>query len=423
MNARTARIFLAVALTTALPLAARAEINLADWLYFPMYAGDNAHSVHLSALKIRPDGLLESASRYPRYRDEPWTAQESARGWYNYVPRLIDCEDGFSIETGERLLDQNGLEIARRDDAAENLADWKRHVKFKLSNHKWPDNSEFVLACAGAADPQLRARRRKLAAAKPLALTYVPLMATLRRDTTALAAKKTWHYKVSASATTPKQLFDDVARSYRAWLKGFMPGSKPAAAAAAQTALNADLRNWLSGRGADIDSIVSYGDGTIAFVDRSRTAQVPRQALDQRPAGAANASHTRLLSYVDCRTGLRLPARIEWQDDQHRTLATQTIAVAALAEMMRRELRNRNALCTNALAQPMLAPTDDLACRATAAQCAGVAPAGEAFRPTAAERAAIEQAPTPAAALLAVRAVYRAYRRRYVPNCRISTNK
>lgn len=49
---------------TLVPGAAQADEF--DWVYFPMYVGDMAHAVDLRSLKVRPDGLLNAASRYPR---------------------------------------------------------------------------------------------------------------------------------------------------------------------------------------------------------------------------------------------------------------------------------------------------------------------------------------------------------------------
>ncbi|WP_423381219.1 hypothetical protein [Burkholderia sp. LMG 32019] len=76
--------WLAVSSFVALAWLNTAHADEVDWLYFPMYPRDTAHAVDLRALSWRPDGLLVSASRYPRVSDDHWTEQESSRGWYGY---------------------------------------------------------------------------------------------------------------------------------------------------------------------------------------------------------------------------------------------------------------------------------------------------------------------------------------------------
>lgn len=427
MTKRPCRLRLAAALWLACSTPAWAEIELAEWLFYPMYPGDTAHSVHLSAQQLRPDGLLESASRYPRHGDESWTAEEARAGWYNYAPRLIDCATGFSIETGDELLDANGKRIARRDNAAQSLADWKESLANKLGGHSWPIRNEFFLACAGYADKTLQSKRRQLAQTAPPRLSYKPLIASLRTDSTALFEKQAWHYAIDLRTkdfpATPGDLFDTATRHYEAWLGAFLANPKQAPSAP-QTTLSEAIQRWLNEQGADVEDVSSRGDGTLAYVDRQpKTRDIPYDLLEQRPAAAAKASKAKLRVRVDCRSGVQLAQNLEWLDDGDHRLATQSLPARILAQDLNQQTANRGELPTDILTPPDMYDVPQAVCRAAAAQCADSLP-GKAlpFALSAEDATTIKQAGSAAEALLALRTAYRNYRQRFVPSCRIGTH-
>lgn len=422
---------LAGLMTACTAPAAGAELDPAEWMYFSMYPGDTAHSVHLSALRVRADGLLESASRYPLHSEDAWTPEEFALAWYEYAPRLIDCETGYSIMTHQQLLDEQGKPVAQHDDAAQSLARWKDGLRAELRNHKWPDDSEFFLACASAADNRLLAARRGLAK-KPLPrLAYKPLIATLRPDTTAMWKRRLWQYEVDASKkkapATPTELFDQAVRHYRAWLATFMPGgtamAEPAATAP-HAGLSTEIRRWLADHGADVEALSSRGDGTVIYVDREpSTFDVPYELLQQRPDNAAEATRADLQIHLDCASGVRVPTRLDWLDGKRNLMATQPMPTALLATHLMRQLAGAQQEERNILSMPALTDVGRLVCLAAAAQCTGTTPKEvPAFELSVDAAEAIKQATAPEAALLALRAAYRSYRQRFVPACSIGAN-
>ena len=425
MKSARLALVLAAALGFSATLAAAPEP--AAWLYYSMYPGDHSHAVHLSALRQRPDGLLESASRYPRFDDEPWSEAESARGRYNYVPRLIDCETGFSIETGQQLLDADGRIVASRDNAAAALAEWKRNLDNELGKHQWPVKDEHFLACAGARDDNLQAARRKLAGTPPPRLTYKPIFSGLSEDSEALFARISWREpEVPAKgrigpATKPVAVFEAAVRRHDQWLAGFMP-AKPPVRRADRPALSEDRLNWLKEHGADVEAVHSRGDGTLEYVNRNPSRfELPYSVLVQRPAASENASRAGLLQRIDCRSGLLAGVQLDWLDAEGRLLARQVLPGHEVKQDLDQQMAGLTEDSLSLFANPPPErDTGALVCLAAAAQCSGSKPRfPEAFALKAADYKSIEQAATAADALLAVRAAHRAYRQRLVPDCRI----
>jgi len=108
------RIPAQLAILPACLLSLPAQASSSEWLNFPMYSRDSAHAVHLKALKLRPDGLLEAASRYPGHNKEMWSAPENAQGQHEYERRLIDCQSGLHFTYETRLLARDGSVVASR---------------------------------------------------------------------------------------------------------------------------------------------------------------------------------------------------------------------------------------------------------------------------------------------------------------------
>jgi len=403
-----------------------------DWLHFPMYQRDTAHAVDLSAIKVRPDGLIESATRYPRSGEESWTPEESARGWYYYAPRLIDCETGFSIDTAEMLLAHDGAVVARHDNAAERLAEWKKSIPSDFMSQKWPDNSELFLACAAAFDPRVRADRAKLAKRTPAFVSDTPLLKSLLDDTHRLHEKMKPSFDERKWRQHPPATIKGVLLSLRQqrldWLAGFEPrGAWTVEATASQPAWSEQSKAWLQAQDIEIEDLRSHGDGLLDVVLTTRSTDLLGAAYEHRPRKAADANNALLTMLVDCRTGWTAEDKIVWRDFENRPLATQVMSTKdaegtfdSLLSAQRNDELN--------LMEPV---GRDRAvgkiCAAAAAQCKGsfTKPGDEARAQadqdrelTAEDLAAIDRAATPAEALLVVRARVRALRNQLIPTCR-----
>lgn len=134
-------------------LSAFAQAQPERWLSFPTYHNDPAHAVDRAALTLRPDGLLQSASRYPRTDRGSWTAEQNERGWYEYIERLIDCRTGLFLDLRYKLLDQQNQVVAERPLSRER---WLTQISLRESDiveYRWPSSSEIGLACLAAAQP------------------------------------------------------------------------------------------------------------------------------------------------------------------------------------------------------------------------------------------------------------------------------
>lgn len=129
--------------------ATRSDEGDARWFAFMP-----AHFIDRKALKVRRDGLLESASRYPRTSSAGWLAEDNARGRYELLERVVDCETGLYVDVALVLLDGDGKEVARQ---AMGLEAQLQQIAFRQSDvrgHEWPTNSEITLACELARQPE-----------------------------------------------------------------------------------------------------------------------------------------------------------------------------------------------------------------------------------------------------------------------------
>lgn len=289
-----------------------------DWVYFPMYNNDSAHSVHLSHLKFRPDGLLRSASRYPRTSDEQWPEDISKVAWYGYEERLIDCETGFFVETSSSLLAQDGKRLISRP--AEHKAQVARlEAQLTKNSRSWPTQSEIFLACAAASNAKFR-QKRAAQAAKPIPLfSDRSLVDILAEDTETLWAMKTMRFDFSRIGKKPSApasaLFDDMRAQYGQWRKNAFNVSvtaRPADARrdkAALAAMKARIKELgasvqlrsVKGSVIEIDAMHDegdyYADGDAARVtmwttrsDCARGVSVPVAQYKMARRGKAGAS-------------------------------------------------------------------------------------------------------------------------------------
>jgi hypothetical protein len=332
-NPKTCARVAALALTLGVATAP-ARAHEADWLYFPMYERDTAHAVDLRALKFRPDGLLAAGSRYPRHAYEQWTKEQNERGWYEYESRVIDCETGLWVVTGEALLGQDASVIASKPfDPAEARQSLLRHVT-SMSSDKWPSNSEIFLSCAAASKPGFLAQRQK-AAKQPLPLiSYEPLTAQFMGDSTALAAigKQPLDFSVydKRLPATPAALFDDLMRQYTGWQQSFDRSYRPAGsglnaawAARMQKAFDAQFREV---QGLP-DTVRVLPAGRVEF---QRQAQLPWGAEPPRQAPKARLATDVLRA--DCESGIAVPIARVWRDEDDKALWTQPLTAAAALE-------------------------------------------------------------------------------------------
>ena len=238
IRSTTPPVIAAAFATLSILAAPAARADEFDWIYFPMYARDTAHAVHLSSLKFRPDGLLSAATRYPRTSNDGWTGPQSDAGWYNYSERLIDCETGVFVETADSLLDRDGAKLASRPEPREKQLARIESVLHELAGKPWPNNGDVFIACAAASSPTFR-QQRAMAAAKVQPLwSDRPLTDVLSNDTDALMAQSRLRYDLARFRKQPQTpasaMFADLRAQYGRWKKSingaYVPPGTPAVA-------------------------------------------------------------------------------------------------------------------------------------------------------------------------------------------------
>jgi len=353
----------------SMPLAAQA--HEADWLHFPMYERDTAHAVHLKALRLRPDGLLASASRYPRHGAAGWTAEQDAAGWYAYDERLIDCQTGYSLVTRRALLDQDGGEVASRTpDAEETLWQLARALEEPAEG----PSGEILLACAAAADTDfLRQREQSRQQPVPL-LSDVPLVARYLDDSRRflglrkLPGQADWQRLRGQPGRPASALFHSLRKDWLAKRALLDPGWRLAGkpSEAQQQELMARLKS--SGGSALIDlaslrDLQWLGGGLVAI----ETVGQRWSAWQKPPATARKATQVASRDLLDCYSGLQLSTERLWQDDKGRLVWRETLRVQDVQDQMGHwlaRLSNEEALPLfdrrNGLCQALRPPAQEL---------------------------------------------------------------
>lgn len=443
MKIRT-RVYLSLLVSASLtsPICPAA---LADWLYFPMYERDTAHAVHWSALKFRDDGLLAVATRYPRHPGEPWTEEESRYGWYNYEKSLVDCQTGFTITLKKELLGQTGDVIAQREEPGKTLADWKADLPSQLQSHKWPNHYSSFLACASVKDAELKRSRQQLVQQSKTLISYTPIIEPLKRDSYRIAGKRLLRFDLDAlkksRPANPEAALKILQQQYQNWRSGFSAAfSNPNLNAQKSfPELNAELLEWLN-TFHRVTDISSKPDGTIRFTKPSARTDDFAGEVPERPKAAEMAEDVALVISADCHSGLYAPVRLDWLDADKKILAKQKLTTEHFwAEIYRvintTEGEERSALFAYSSRDDVLA-----VCRATAAQCLSKKPdehssplmnyiqgnaetLEEANHLSTEMMASVLAAPSPQAALLALRAVWQAEMANYIPNCQIGKSQ
>lgn len=426
MNHSRSLKFTVISLSAALlPLFVQADES--DWLYFPMYQRDTAHAVHLSALKRRPDGLLESATRYPRVRDEQWTKEESDAGWYDYQKRLIDCETGLSIVSTEHLLDQEGRISATHDNTIANLAQWKNELPNKTQQPTWPILNEIFLSCAVTGDAGFLAQRRQVHKKKMDILSYSPRVRALKAETQELFwSKARFRPDIGALIKRPpgdaRQLFDELQKQHRTWLSGFAPelaGTPKAKSGGPSAGLDEMHLGWLRLQQVDIVNVSSRADGVVRYTDQQPAYQDIPDEYHDFPPNLPDVKNVALEFLLDCRSGQQVATRQTWLNRQLVALASRPIGVKPLLRHLQQQSANDNeSSTTNILLPPSNNSSVRAICLAVAAQCQGRAAAElESFRLSTQDEDAIQQAGSPAVALLAARQAFHDYQRNFIPDC------
>lgn len=358
------------------------------WLRF---FGDDAHAIDRQRLRVRPDGLLESATRYPRTSREGWSAQQDAQGHYEYLERLIDCRTGLYVNTALVLLDEQGRTIGRQerglDDQLEQIALRQDEVRA----HRWPADSEIWLACVAAAAPQL-----------------------VQGDTMPEADAPVFDFALIGDAppADTRGVFQALRGQYDAWQARTVPEPSAPSAVTAQAAPRAGER-WLAigtlddVRDFDLDSLRHDGDDVIEV-----TARMNR--VDRWPAGVPESAKVEQTLAIDCRNGLTVPLRQRFLDNESGAVRLERSApVFATLEQLARAA-SWNAGGWREWLGPEADDAPEKLCRLAARRC-GAPAADGGFELDPGRLGNQPGAPL----LLAARAIWRQHRATFVPACLI----
>jgi hypothetical protein len=360
------------------------------------FMGDGIHAVDRDRLKVRADGLLESASRYPRTSSQGWTAEQNASGHYEYLERLLDCRTGLYMDTAVLLLDQDNQPIARRDQPYEDQLQQIALRQDEVASHRWPASSEIWLACALAMMPRGQAD----SAAAP-ELGPEPAVA----------------YDYAAIGDAPpadaRGLFDRLRAQYDHAIARYAP---PLPAPKTTAAAPRRGERWLRSSPSedslpafDLDSLRHRGDGVIEVTARTSRAQVERW-----PQDIPEDAQVEQVLAIDCRNGLTVPIEQRFR------------AAAGGAELLRRSAPVLTTLTQ--LAQEASygqsgwdewlgprSPSDSASLCKLAAQRCGATAQTAAFEIDPARLSTEPGAPL----LLSARAIWLGYRASFVPSCPI----
>lgn len=406
-----------LAILPACLLSIPAHATSSEWLNFPMYSRDTAHAVHLKALKLRPDGLLESASRYPGHNEEKWSAPENAQGQHEYERRLIDCQTGLHFTYETRLLAADGSVVASRATPRDDFDAWKAGIESRLredlSLEAWPAGSEIFLACAAHADPTLlprraaEERRQNTATIRP-----EPLRKALAEDVSRLWQQVAFRPALKTFAKPPaktaRQIFTALQGRFAQWLKPFTFTAVPATTKAKTPPAAQAAFQLLA---ATPDGLVRYRQPDAAYYAYADVTPPLSRAALEKVAGLE------VVHLAHCQLGLSHPEEIIWRDAAGKPLARQAPPVdGLLAQLRQRDSGDGEGFRINVNDPAASGSEVQAVCQAAARLCREETPAPA---DAAARLAAVSAADTPAAVLLAVRRIQQAARDRFIPNCQI----
>lgn len=325
----TLRRWLTASSLLALIWGPNAAADETDWLYFPMYARDTAHAVDLQALRWRPDGLLASATRYPRHSGEPWTEEESSRGWYNYERRLIDCSLGFYVSTDIQLLARDGTVIASRSYAPAEWVDRLEGQLLESRQNSWPQGNEILLACAAASSPDLKARRARMARKVSPLITFKPITQDLAAESADLMGLARPNLTREALRLKPGMtaaaLFDRMRRQYADWRRSVAgPHAGPADPTTArrnevERLFGSYLQQATAGR---ISAMRLLPSDVLEYSRALSFYEFP----ELRPGEAVrvgDAYRVARTERLDCQSGVVLPVAWVWRGRDEQVLLTR----------------------------------------------------------------------------------------------------
>lgn len=407
----------------ALWACATGHANERDWLYFPMYHNDTAHAVHYKALRLRPDGLLQGATRYPGHSPEgTWSKPDWDRASYEYYTQLIDCDTGLSVDTSHQLITDTGETVAKRELGRADWIDDIVRTGQTGDRHVWPSNSEIFLACTGYRDERLKKARTGNSSTVPF-IGFERQVTNLANDSRALAAKSFFSFNFDgaekASARQPERLFDGMRQQYRNWLSGFMrtQGGTTQRLAPAPAGAQARAVEWLNERGLAVTSLTVRPDGSIEMAEEIRgfsRAHAPDKAR------SATRLHEQML--IDCHSGVVVSNRALWTDDAGKVLLRQTLPWKDVFNDVQRRY-GLNGMDDSPVLKPWRGGEDGrteparLICAAAAAQCTGEPPAVDDEPLVFSEDDFPGNLTTPEAVLLHAHALWQQRRSRHVPTC------
>jgi hypothetical protein len=259
-------------------------------------------------LRFRPDGLLESTQRIKHWVQGggPWTPWQSMNGTHLHLHRLIDCETGFSVPTGQTLVDRHGRALAHQPEPPE----WRtqRLITAMRTQEFWPlygAPASFV-ACALATKPAPEAD-----------------------DTSDIDRRRMLHYDFEMKSPTPPDsaagVFQRLRQQYAAWRTSFNPAYRPApdlpVDAATQQAVRQRARDGIGA--AWPDAVTLRGSSVLDYV-----VEAPRPEAGPAPREAAHARSVTAVRRIDCESGLDLPMARQWRDAAGRVVAEAPVGAA-----------------------------------------------------------------------------------------------
>ncbi len=362
-------------------------------------------------MQFRADGLLTSATRYPRFSGEPWTEEESRRGWYNYHRRVIDCETGFSVIKDIALLDKNGAVIAEKAYGHADMVEGLFVDLRESGSHRWPSGSEIFMACAAASNPGLLKQRTASLRKKQPLISSTRITADLAKDTSELLKLRNLNFDFDAlqkkSPASAAALFDQLRLQYVAWRKSINKQHAPAAIDAARDAqtlreVNAALKNYAL----PVGGLRKLEGSVIEFEE----PWAPPYGY-RLPDAAMQATFATIVVRADCVSGMHVPLATNWLDADGKILLRESVTgKEALAELKRDYGSNHQFApdvwqrqTAGMVVMPATLPYCALIHRATYPQAASGPDDG---LPLGLTREVIAQEKTPEAMLLKVRAAW-----------------
>lgn len=244
-------------------------------------------------IRVRPDGLLEAVLDFSTVRSGIWDPQLARQGRSERRERLIDCRNGFHLDTAISLLDAAGQSLARIETGLEEQLQQMALRRDEMRRRRWPTLDEQWLACRLAVSPERMT------------------------DPDAFIDAVDWrfNYDYEAIGDAPpgeaRGLFARLRAQYDAWQARYLPARQVQSDRNRSVRTAKPLRGerWMSistapdsdGETFDLASLRHRGEGVIEI--KGRTGEVERW-----PDGIRRQEvQVEQVSAIDCRTGLSVP--------------------------------------------------------------------------------------------------------------------